>query len=135
MNKNSKILLIAGGVVVAGAIGFFAWSSGDQSGSNVARPVVSSQTGLDVGESDLSTPVRGQPSIASGGSSARLSADSDRSDTAADSEDTLVASKKKGTRKKTNRKNRREGTGSDVEPTDPGNAKKVPPAGSFDDEL
>ncbi|MCH8879655.1 MAG: hypothetical protein IID34_07195 [Planctomycetes bacterium] len=134
MNKNSKILLIAGGVVVAGAIGFFAWSSGDQSGSNVASPVVSSQAGLDVGESDLSTPARGQPSMASGGSSARLSADSDRSDIAAASEDTLVASKKKGTRKKSKR-NRRKGTDSEAEDAGPGNAKKVPPAGSFDDDL
>jgi len=135
MNKNSKILLIVGGVVVVGAIGVFAWSSGDETGSNVVDPIVSSYSDADIGESDDSTPVRGQPGAGSGGSSARLSADSDGSDDAAASEDTPVARKKKADRKKNKRKNRKNDNDSDAEDTGPKNAEKVPPTGHFDDDL
>lgn len=134
MNKNSKILLIVGGVVVVGAIGFFAWSSGDEAGSNTVAPIVSSNTDADIGESDGSTPAREQPIAGSGGSSARLSADSDGSDDAAASEDTPVARKKKADRKKNKRK-RSKGTDSEAEDAGPGNTKKVPPAGHFEDDL
>ncbi len=135
MNKNSKILLIVGGVVAVGAIGFFAWSSGDEAGSNVVGPIVSSHSDADIGESDHSTPVRGQPGAGSGGSSARLSADPDRSDDAAASEDTLAARKKKDDRKKGRRKNRKKDTDSEAEDAGPGKTKKVPPAGQFEDDL
>lgn len=132
MNKNSKILLIVGGVVVVGAIGFFAWSSGDEAGPNVVDPVVSSPSDPNVGESDSATPVRGQPGAGSGGSSARLSADPDRSDEAAASEDAPAVSKKKGDRKKGRRKDRKKDTDSEAEDTGPGSTKKVPPAGQFE---
>jgi len=135
MNKNSKILLIVGGVVVVGAIGFFAWPFGDEAGSNVVGPVVSSPSDPDVSESDLSTPARGQPGAASGGSSARLGADPDLSDDAPASEDALAARKKKGDRKKGKRKDRRKSADSEAEDTGPGNAKKVPPTGHFEDDL
>lgn len=135
MNKNSKILLIAGGVVVAGAIGFIAWTAGDKPDSSVVGPVVSSQAGPDVGGSDHSTPTREEPSAGSGGSSPRLSADPDRGDVTAASEDTLVARKKKGDSKKGKRKNRRKATDSEDEDAGAGNTKKVPPAGNFEDDL
>ncbi len=135
MNKNSKILLIVGGVVVVGVIGFFTWSSGNEAGPNVVGPVVSSQSESDIGESDHATAVREQPSAGRGGTSARLSADTDRSNDAAASEDTLAASKKKDARKKGRRKNRKKDTDSGAEDAGPGNAKKVPPAGHFEDDL
>ncbi len=134
MNKNSKTLLIVGVVVVVGAIGFFAWSSGDEAGPNVAGPVVSSQSDPDIGESDQSTPVRGEASTGRGGAAARLSADPDRSDDAAASEDTPAVSKKKGDRKKGKRKDRKKAGDSEAEDAGPGNTKKVPPAGHFEDD-
>ncbi len=135
MNKNSKILLIVGGVVVVGAIGFFAWSFGDEAGSNDVDPVVSSSSDTDVGDTDPSTPVRGEPAATQGATAARLSADPDRGDDDVASEDTPAARKKKADRKKGKRKDRRKDTDSEAEDAGPGKAKKVPPTGQFEDDL
>ncbi len=135
MNKNSKILLIVGGVVVVGAIGFFAWPFSGEAGPNVVDPVASSSSDTDVGESDSSTAVRGQPSAGQGRTAARLSADPDRSDDAAASEDALAARKKKADRKKGKRKDRRKDADSEAEDAGPANAKKVPPTGYFEDDF
>ncbi len=64
-----------------------------------------------------------------------MSADPDRSDDAAASEDTPLASKKKADRKKNKRKNRKNDNDSDAEDTGPKNAKTVPPTGHFEDDL
>lgn len=135
MSKNRKILLIVGGAVVGGAIGFFVWPFGDEAGPNVVGPVVSSDSDADVGESDSSRPGRGEPGAGQGGTAARLSADPDRSDDAAASEDALAARKKKADRKKGKRKDRRKSADSEADDAGPGNAKEVPPAGHFEDDF
>ncbi len=137
MNKNTRTLIVVGGVVVLGAIGMFAWPSGEGGGdSAISSAVVSPPAGEDAVESEVPVGARRNQPGGAGTSTGRLGAATDRSDDDAATEDgTVVGKKKKEDKNKRGRRNRKQR--SEDEPVDQGSgaSKKKPPVGRYRDEL